>query len=158
MSSELKVLTTGPSGARCCGRGQCCENAPGWFAPGEMEAAAAWMGMTPDAFFEKYIVLQSVKLPDEPGRPTVEVLVPTKVDSEGKPLLGAGCRPPRAYQYMNGPCVFYKERRCSIHPVRPMECRGYFCEQPESENITHEQIGKLWYDRWRASQSPTSGT
>ncbi len=148
---SLKVLTTGASGVACCGRGRCCENNPGWFAPGEVEAAAEWMGMTPQAFVEKYLVLGSVRLTSEPGQPTVEAYVPTKVDQNGQPLDGAGKRPSRAYQFMVGPCTFYKEGRCAIHPVRPMECRGYFCEQDESLNISHQQIGKLWYDAWRAA-------
>jgi Fe-S-cluster containining protein len=149
---SLKVLTVGENGAKCCGRGRCCENAPGWFAPGEMEKAAEWMGVPPEQFFAKYIVLQAVRLPNEPGNPMVEAFVPTKVDAKGEPLEGAGRRSSRVYQYMNGPCVFYKDRLCAIHPVRPLECRRYFCEQPESQNITHEEIGKLWYDAWRESQ------
>ena len=150
--ASLPVLTTGPSGVACCGRGRCCENNPGWFAPGEMEAAAAWMKLPPEEFFSKYIVLQSVQLPNEPGRPVVEAYVPTKVDAAGQPLEGAGRRASRVYQFMSGPCVFYKEQRCAIHPARPLECRRYFCEQDASLNITHEEIGKLWYDAWRATQ------
>src|SRR4051794_11711842 len=117
-----------------------------------MEKAAEWMGMTPEAFFNQYIVLSNVKLTSLVGQPVVEAYVPTKVDEKGQPLEGAGRRASRVYQYMKGPCVFYKDRRCGIHPVRPMECRGYFCEQPESLNISHEQIGKLYYDLWLAAQ------
>src|SRR5437867_3143442 len=118
----LTVLTTGANGVACCGRGRCCENNPGWFAPGEMEKAAEWMGLGPDEFFNKYIVLNNIQLENEPGRPVVEALVPTKVDEKGAPLEGAGRRSSRVYQYMKGACVFFKDRRCSIHPVRPMEC------------------------------------
>jgi Fe-S-cluster containining protein len=149
---KLEVLTVGDNGAKCCGRGRCCENNPGWFAPGEMEKAAEHMGMDPGDFFNKYIVLNAVKLPNEPGQPVVEAFVPTKVDEKGEPLEGAGRRSSRVYQYMKGPCVFYKNQRCAIHPARPLECRKYFCEQDDKLNITHEEIGKLWYDAWKASQ------
>jgi Fe-S-cluster containining protein len=145
----LTVLTTGANGVACCGRGRCCENNPGWFAPGEMEKAAEWMGLPPDEFFNRYIVLNNIQLENEPGRPVVEAFVPTKVDEKGEPLEGAGRRSSRVYQFMKGPCVFYKDRRCGIHPVRPMECRAYFCEQDEKLNLSHEQIGKLWYDAWK---------
>jgi Fe-S-cluster containining protein len=145
----LPVLTAGDNGVSCCGRGRCCENNPGWFAPGEMEKAAEWMKLPVEEFVSRYLVLNSIQLTDLPGRPTVEAFVPTKVDEKGQPLEGAGRRSSRVYQYMKGPCVFYKDRRCEIHPVRPMECRAYFCEQDEKLNLSHEQIGKLWYESWK---------
>ena len=145
----LPVLTSGDNGVSCCGRGRCCENNPGWFAPGEVEKAAEWMHLPVEEFVGTYLVLNSIQLDDLPGRPVVEAFVPTKVDEKGQPLEGAGRRSSRVYQYMKGPCIFYKEKRCGIHPVRPMECRAYFCEQDEKLNLSHEQIGKLWYDTWK---------
>jgi Fe-S-cluster containining protein len=155
--TNLPVLTAGDNGVACRGRGRCCENNPGWFAPGEMEAAAAHLGMTPEAFFKQYVVLMNVRLPDEPGQPLVEAYVPTKVDEHGQPVEGAGRRVTRVYQYLRGPCVFYKEQRCAIHPVRPLECRRYFCEQADELNISHEQIGKLWYAEFKAKTAAGGG-
>ena len=149
---DLAVLNVAASGARCCGRGACCQTAPGWFAPGEMERAAEHLGLAPEEFFARYVVILSVRLADEPGQPVVEAYAPTKVDAAGVPLDGAGKRASRAYRFMSGPCVFYQERRCAIHAARPMECRGYYCEQPAALNTSKEQIGKLWLQAWRASK------
>jgi Fe-S-cluster containining protein len=147
----LPVLTAGDNGVSCCGRGRCCENNPGWFAPGEVEKAAEHMGLAVADFVNQYLVINSIQLADVPGTPTVEVFVPTKVDGKGRPLEGAGRRSSRVYQFMKGPCVFYRDRRCGIHPVRPAECRAYFCEQDEKLNLSHEAIGKLWYEAWKAT-------
>ncbi len=112
--------------------------------------------MSIEDFVNQYLVLAAVKLTAVAGQPIVEAYAPTKVDPGGQPLEGAGRRVSRVYHHMKGACVFFKDRRCGIHPVRPMECRGYFCEQPESLNISHEQIGQLYYDAWKAAQ-PAKG-
>ena len=146
------VLGVAPSGARCIGRGRCCENNPGWFAPGEMEAAAAHLGLSPEEFFARYVVIVNVRLDDEPGAPLVEAYAPAKADASGAPLDGAGKRASRAYRFMRGPCIFYRDRRCAIHPARPLECRNYWCEQPDAMNTSKQQLARLWYDAWRANR------
>jgi len=40
----------------CIRRGLCCKSNPGWFAPGEVEQAAALKGMQPDEFVRNYLV------------------------------------------------------------------------------------------------------
>src|SRR5690349_2168191 len=58
----------------CIRRGLCCKSNPGWFAPGEVEAAAALKGMEPDAFVRKYLVIDQIDIDTE--------------DAEGNPVPG----------------------------------------------------------------------
>jgi Fe-S-cluster containining protein len=149
----LTAISTSEDGKTgCFGRGRCCKNNPGWFGPGEMEQAAAHLGMEPEAFFRKYLVVVSTPVPDAPGRPTVSAFAPAKVDADGNPYTPTGQRVPRVYDFMSGACIFYKDARCGIHPARPIECRRYFCEQPEELNMTRAELGRLWWDAAQRDQ------
>ncbi len=92
----------------------------------------------------RYLVLDSVRLDGL----RVEVFAPVKVDGEGAPIEGPNARVSRVYHLMEGTCVFYDAdgRACRIHPVRPVECKHYFCQQPESDNLGKEAIGRMWLD------------
>jgi hypothetical protein len=68
----LTAITSSDDGkVGCYGRGACCRNNPGWFGPGEMEKAAEHMGMEPEAFFRKYLVVVSTPVATPEGRVTV---------------------------------------------------------------------------------------
>jgi Fe-S-cluster containining protein len=44
-----------------------------------------------------------------------------------------------------GRCVFLKDGKCEIHPVKPMECRKYDHTQNHDTSVrTHEEVGALW--------------
>jgi len=147
----LTAITSSDDGkVGCYGRGACCRNNPGWFGPGEMEKAAEHMGMEPEAFFRKYLVVVSTPVATPEGRVTVSAFAPAKVDAEGNPQTPTGERVPRVYDFMSGACIFYQNQRCAIHPARPIECRRYFCEQPEELNMSHAELGRLWWDAAQA--------
>jgi Fe-S-cluster containining protein len=132
----------------CYGRGRCCRNHPGWFGPGEVEQAAAHLGMAPDAFVRRYLVVVQAEV-DVPGKPTIFAFAPAKVDAGGEPYTETGKLVPRVYDLMSGPCIFYQGERCAIHPARPIECRRYFCEQPEELNLKRGELARLWWDAAR---------
>ena len=126
----------------CIRRGACCRAHPGWFAPGEPERAADHLGMTPDAFVRRYLVIDSVDIDGT----RVEAFAPVKLGRDGKPLWDTGTRVDRLYRILKSPCVFYgNESGCAIYPARPIECRHYDCTKPEN-NLTRRHIGQLWRD------------
>ncbi len=139
-------LTVKEGGAVACyGRGRCCMNNPGWFGPGEIEKTAEYLGMEPEALFRKCLVVVTA-VADVDGKPRVDLFAPAKVDEHGEPLVPTGARVPRVYELMRGACIFYRRGRCDIHPARPIECRRYFCEQPEERNMSRGELAKLWWD------------
>ena len=143
----LQAITVKDGGeVGCYGRGRCCENNPGWFGPGEIERSAELLGVTPEAFFKKYLVVVRTNVMDLPDKPGVDLFAPAKVDEHGEPLTPTGARVPGIYELMRGACIFYKDRRCAIHAARPVECRHYFCEQPEELNLSRAQLARMWWD------------
>jgi Fe-S-cluster containining protein len=142
MAAPTAITTKEGGGVSCYGRGRCCRNNPGWFGPGEIEKTAEYLGMAPEELFRKFLVVVTTQ---EGGAP-VDCFAPVKVDAAGAPLVPTGARVPRVYDYMTGPCVFYQHERCAIHAARPVECRHYFCEQPDELNMSRAQLARLWRD------------
>ena len=138
--SDPTAATTGA--AQCTRRGECCRHSPGWFGPGEAEKAAAYLGLDLGDFVARYLVLDSVRLDGL----RVEVFAPVKVGVDGVPVEGPNVRISRVYHLMDGACIFYDtgERACRIHSVRPVECRHYFCTQPEDQNLSKQAIARMW--------------
>lgn len=130
----------------CYGRGRCCMNNPGWFGPGEIEKAAEFLKLEPEVFFRKHLVVVTSHAVDVPGKPAVDMFAPAKVDERGEPIIPTGGRVPSVYEFLQGACIFYKQGRCAIHPARPIECRRYFCEQPEELNMSRRELARLWWD------------
>jgi len=126
----------------CIRRGLCCKSSPGWFAPGEVEAAAALRGMTPDAFVRAYLVIDSA---DVDGQ-LVHVFAPMKLGLDGLPAIPPGTRADGLYRALRGQCIFYDvaERGCGIYAARPTECARYVCTNAPADNPTHESIARLW--------------
>src|SRR5262245_18629373 len=69
----------------CIRRGLCCKSTPGWFAPGEAERAAALLGLEPDAFVRRYLVVVSVEVPTPEGPREVQAFAPVKLARDGEP-------------------------------------------------------------------------
>ncbi len=134
-------------GPRCYRRGACCQHSPGWFGPGEAERAAELLGLQMGDFATRYLVLDSARVDDL----RIEVFVPVKVDAAGVPVEGPNVRISRVYHLMDGRCVFYdaEGKACRIHAARPVECRHYFCEQPEDRNLSKQAIARMWLEAAR---------
>ncbi|MSP91029.1 MAG: hypothetical protein EXR79_04370 [Myxococcales bacterium] len=126
----------------CIRRGLCCRSSPGWFAPGEVERAAALLGQEPDAFVRRWLVVDSV---DVDGQ-SVNAFAPVKLDRFGKPALPTGKPVDALYRVLRGPCVFFNGTGCRIYGARPYECRQYVCTNAPEQNASHEDIGRMWRD------------
>lgn len=124
----------------CVRRGLCCKSSPGWFGPGEVEKAAALLGMEPDAFVRRYIVVDRIEVDGEP----VDVFVPVKLDRFGEPLVPPATRVDALYRMFRGPCIFYDGEGCGIYAARPVECVRYICTNQPAENLSHDAIARMW--------------
>lgn len=126
----------------CIRRNLCCRTNPGWFAPGEVEAAAELLGMPPDELVRKFIIIDHIEVDGE----RVEVFAPVKLGRDGNPLIPPATRTDRLYQMLRSPCVFFNGKGCRIYGARPIECRRYVCTNEPEDNLSHEEIGRMWRD------------
>jgi len=94
-------------------------------------------------------------VPGVDGQPVVSAFAPAKIDDQGNPYTPTGARVPRVNDFMSGACIFYKDSRCGIHAARPIECRRYFCEQPEELNMSRGELARLWWDAAQADAAET---
>lgn len=103
----------GSDGVSNCSCSDCqgaCQNKPGWFKPGEAEKAADFMGMDLKNFFNKKLGVDWYENPDIfLLAPAMKNMTPGEM-YPGKP---------------HGECVFYRDGKCEIHPVKPHQCRVY---------------------------------
>lgn len=96
---------------------ECCRREAGWFLPDEIGFAAVYLGLTEKEFTEKYL--------EEHEQDGVLTLAPRMTKSG---------------------CIFLKNGLCSIHPVKPYECRKVYGCQPERR---HKRIRESIIKRWR---------
>lgn len=132
----------------CVRRGLCCKSNPGWFGPGEVEAAAALLGLEPDAFVRRYAVVTSIDVALAPGEAprTVYAFAPVKLGRDGDPLIPPATLADRLYYQLRSPCTFFDGAGCRIYEARPIECRRYVCTQPEEENLSHAELARMWLE------------
>ncbi|MDF2577353.1 MAG: hypothetical protein K0S74_837 [Chlamydiales bacterium] len=86
---------------KCTQCGRCCTGSPGyvWLTEEEMQAMAKYLDMSLTQFTQRYV---------------------RKVNGRFSLLEYANQEEWGKYD-----CVFLKDNRCSIHPVRPKQCRTY---------------------------------
>lgn len=126
-----------------------CQKRPGWFAPGEAEKAAEFLGLTLQEFFDKYL--------------TVDFWSDTKEDSvKHLYVLSPGIKnAPTGTEHPfdpTGECVFFDGYNCTIHEVKPNGCAFYdhlkdeeVCQENQKDNViapwqeeeNHRQIVEL---------------
>lgn len=109
-----------------------CKHKPGWFKPGEAEAAASLVGMPLKEFFDKYLMADfwvNILPPD------TYVLSPAVEDNAGK------VAPFSAF----GKCVFLEDDKCSIHEAKPFECKAYdHATSSQASYENHKEAGMAW--------------
>lgn len=113
-----------------------CSFKPGWFAPGEPEKAAEYLGLNLQEFFDNHIM---VDWHDEDEPPTF-VLSPAILGQDPGAEFPANPK---------GVCVFFKDGLCSIHEVKPKGCRDAFpCKMRDHETVIdeHRKEAMAWKD------------
>ncbi len=116
--------------AESCSCAECqaaCRFKPGWFTPGEAERVADYLGVSLSDLFRTRLMV------DRWGRDRVVfVLSPAVVEvSPGQEFLST----------TRGQCVFYQAGRCTIHPVKPFECRAMLHGRPATY---HAETAHAW--------------
>lgn len=111
-----------------------CRHKPGWFAPGEAEAAAKLMNLTLKEFFDKYLVVD-YWIRKHHGKEDIFVLSPNIVNQSPGDMMGFD---------PEGQCVFYQDGLCSIHAAKPLECAQMSCKTNDDQNIEKEINTKNW--------------
>lgn len=105
-----------------------CERRVGWFLPSEAEKAAAHLGLSFDEFFHRFLVVDYWD-----DSPPIYLLAPAN----------ANCIPGTTMGWnVFGQCVFLVDGRCSIHPVKPHECKEMLHDGSHGE--VHEAISVAW--------------
>jgi Fe-S-cluster containining protein len=105
-----------------------CKHKPGWFKPGEPEKVAEFLGLTLQELFSQYLMPDSWEL------------------AEGSLLTLSpaikGKKPGEYLSWAQGECVFLKEGLCSIHAVKPFECR--MVTHDTRGGVFHQEAGLAW--------------
>lgn len=101
-SSLKEVLKIGEKCNKC---GSCCRYGTGFLAPGDLKKISERLGIPEEDVKKKYL--------DEAEHFNKKMLRPK---TKGKPF---------------GECVFLKDNLCSIHPVKPLQCRIGNCSSDE---------------------------
>jgi Fe-S-cluster containining protein len=111
-----------------------CRGKPGWFLPGEAEAAAALRGQTLQEFFDQAL---GVDWWEEYDGPDTYILTPALVQH----------RPGTEYPGdPRGACVLFEEGKCTIHEAKPFECRHYIHDH---DNKTVQRRKRGVRDAWK---------
>lgn len=138
-SVKLPLVPTGSSsGCGCSACVDACKTRPGWFLPGEVAKAAEVLGITEAEFFERHCAIDWYE--DHPD----DVFVVAPALKHGSP----GEMYPRNPR---GTCALLTDDgRCSIHDVKPFECRGYL--HTDSREQVEERREHI-VDQWRSKNA-----
>jgi len=111
-----------------------CHHTPGWFAPGEVEKVAQFLGISLDELFKKYLTVDSWEL----DHGSIDVLIPGVISEE------TGIR---NRSLLFGTCVFLKGGLCAIHAVKPYECKMATHSGRSSGDVPiRKEIGESWVE------------
>ena len=108
---------------------------PGWFLPDEIRALAGHLGLTLQETFNRYLVLDWWGEGEEIDH-HVGVLSPGKHDETGD-IASIG------FVTSPGACIFLNGGKCSIHAVKPHECRAAH-HTNEAASPVHLETAKAW--------------
>lgn len=109
-----------------------CKRKPGWFKPGEAEKVAAFLGISLEQLFTDSLAI------DYWASENIFILAPAT-----KSFTGG--LPGQIYSYFGkGECVFFKDGKCSIHEVKPFECKELLHDSIEVSQQRHEEVANAW--------------
>ena len=115
-----------------------CEKKPGCFLPGEVEKVADYLKRP---YYNLPLMYQDRIAFD--GSDTT-VVSPQVVDESGDPLPD---------HIQSGRCAFLKDGACSIHSVKPFECREYWHGETNDDiDERHLKVIDAWREFWEAGK------
>ena len=111
-----------------------CTHKPGWFMPGEVEKVAEYLGMPLQELFDEKL---GVDWWVTDGN--IFVLAPATTS------MDAGIEYPGNPK---GQCIFYENGLCSIHSVKPFECREFIHSEDDGlSGKRHKAVADAWQDK-----------
>ena len=114
-----------------------CKHMPGRFLPAEAEKAAEHLGLTLKEFFDKSLGVNWWEADSEIKEDTFFLAPAITTMNPGSEYPGNP----------GGQCVFFKGGKCSIHAVKPFECREYQHDDPNPMiQERSKEIAKAWVD------------
>lgn len=129
-------MTCTPESGTCQTCVGACYRKPGWFLPGEAEKVADYLGITLQELFRTKLGVDWWE--DHPATDSdVFLLAPATTDmNPGEEYPGTP----------GGRCVFLTaDARCSIHGVKPHECRVHWCGQSDRDaTALHRSTADAW--------------
>lgn len=113
-----------------------CRFKPGWLVPGDAERIADHLGLSLVELFETKLAVDWWE--EWKGRDDVFLLAPALVGED------AGAEYPGNPK---GTCTFYADGLCTIHEVKPFECREYVCDDSYGKTMgRHRSIVEAWVE------------
>lgn len=116
-----------------------CMEKPGWFIPGEAEEVAKYLDMTLQELFDTYLAVDWF-VDNDNDNDNVKSFILSPITKDIKPGTYFPFFPA-------GECIFFRDKRCMIHPVAPKECRDFVHGQTFTEAMAnHKAIAHSWKD------------
>lgn len=113
-----------------------CKSKPGWFLPNEVEKVATYLNLSLAELFKTKLGIdwwESYDNPeDEEDDQDIFILTPAIT------TMNAGSEYPANPK---GKCIFLKDNLCSIHQVKPFECRLMNCKKTINK---HKEVAESW--------------
>lgn len=131
----------------CIQCGACCSNAPCDLIPEDLPALLDYFNMGLEDFFSKYLIALPVVSPFKPD--VIFMMVPVKVDSEGKRLH----KYLADIEYLNykGKCIFSSDNKCNINEIKPFG--GKIMKCPNMTGSGSIQFSKsIYFTYWYNNQ------
>lgn len=123
-------------GCRCESCINRCEVAPGWLIPGEIEKIATFLNLSLENLFLNFISID-YWVADRIFFDDIFVLSPSTIDVIPGNIF------PTDNRY--GKCIFLKEEKCLIHPVKPYECKMVYHDTSKADEYKlHIKVAEMW--------------
>ena len=127
----------------CVRCSHCCWQRPGGLNQKDVPIIAKKLKITPEKLFEKYLVV------DRLGFTSEYILLPRRREQDD--IAGSFVPSDRTFD-INTPCIFLKNKSCTINDVKPYMCR--VCECWNSDKHTaYWEAAELKKLGWSGSES-----
>ena len=120
-----------------------CKTKPGWFLPGEIEMVSEYLGMSLKDLFNEYLSVDWFLDDDDLDLYPITPAIIGHYNRSGKMFTFNPI----------GVCIFLVDNRCSIHEVKPYECRDAL-HGADSQYIRgrHREIARAWKNSKQQSE------
>lgn len=121
-----------------------CRTCPGGLIPSDMPSIAQFLGISEEELKNQYLIRDFFT--DSRGEDKL-IWRPVKIsDIDDKPLEQPGTKASWGYAFTQANCIFLKEGKCSIHSVKPFDCKTSMgCQDG---NMKGELVNEFLANQW----------